>query len=326
MTAQTIPTPGSAARRLTGSHRSFSDRAFRSTTALAALAVGLLIVAIGLLLVWNSREAFQEFGLGFIFGTTWDPVKGIYGALPYILGTIFSSVIAIVLAAPDRADDGDLPRGARERRVAIPLTFLDRAARGDPQRRLRAVGRLRPQPVPGLDGRAVRSSGSLGWIPIFAGPSYGIGLFSAGIILTIMILPTIVAISREVITPCPTRQREAMLALGATRWEIDPRRGPAVRPLRDHRRDHPRPRPGARRDDGGDDGHRQRRRTIPTRLFDQGQTIAIEDRHDVQRGVDRPPDVGADRPRPDPARDHDRAERHRPAARPARRPSAGGRA
>src|SRR6476659_3663122 len=85
MTAQTIPTPGSAARRLTGSHRSFSDRAFRSTTALAALAVGLLIV---------------EFGLGFIFGTTWDPVKGIYGALPYIIGTILSSAIAIVLAAP----------------------------------------------------------------------------------------------------------------------------------------------------------------------------------------------------------------------------------
>ena len=100
MTAQTIPGPGAAAHRLTGGRRSFSDRAFRSTTALAAFAVGLLILAIGLLLVWNSREAFQTFGLGFIFGTTWDPVKDIYGALPYIVGTILSSLIAIVLAAP----------------------------------------------------------------------------------------------------------------------------------------------------------------------------------------------------------------------------------
>src|SRR6185369_10741347 len=106
MTAQTIPAPGSAARRLTGSRRSFSDRAFRSTTALAALAVGLLIVAIGLLLVWNSREAFQEFGLGFIFGT------------------IFSSLIAIVLAAPIGLMTAIFLAELARRRVAIPLTFL----------------------------------------------------------------------------------------------------------------------------------------------------------------------------------------------------------
>ena len=219
MTAQTIPAPGSAARRLTGSRRSFSDRAFRSTTALAALAVGLLIVAIGLLLVWNSREAFQEFGLGFIFGTTWDPVKGIYGALPYIVGTILSSAIAIVLAAPIGLMTAIFLAELARRRVAIPLTFLIEL--------LAAI----PSVVIGLWGVFVLSPflGStvepfiirwLGWIPIFAGPSYGIGLFSAGIILTIMILPTIVAISREVITTVPNSQREAMAALGATRWEV----------------------------------------------------------------------------------------------------------
>src|SRR4029078_11348706 len=124
MTAQTIPAPGSAARRLTGSRGSFSERAFRSTTALVARAVGLLIVAIGLLLVWNSREAFQEFGLGFIFGTTWDTVKGIYGALPYIIGTIFSSLIAIVLAAPSGLMTAIFLAELARRRVAIPLTFL----------------------------------------------------------------------------------------------------------------------------------------------------------------------------------------------------------
>jgi phosphate transport system permease protein len=105
------------------------------------------------------------------------------------------------------------------RRVAFPLTFLIEL--------LAAI----PSVVIGLWGVFVLSPflGStvepfiirwLGWIPIFAGPSYGIGLFSAGIILTIMILPTIVAISREVITTVPNSQREAMAALGATRWEV----------------------------------------------------------------------------------------------------------
>src|SRR6478735_3796881 len=268
MTAQTIPAPGSAARRLIGSRRSFSDRAFRSTTALAALAVGLLIVAIGLLLVWNSREAFAEFGLGFIVGTTWDPVKGIYGALPYIIGTILSSAIAIVLAAPIGLMTAIFLAELARRRVAIPLTFLIEL--------LAAI----PSVVIGLWGVFVLSPflGStvepfiirwLGWIPIFAGPSYGIGLFSAGIILTIMILPTIVAISREVITTVPNSQREAMAALGATRWEVV--RGAVL--------------PYARSGIIGAIilglgralgvtmviGNAQ---NIPSRLFDQGQTIA----------------------------------------------------
>src|SRR6476661_1618503 len=100
MTAQTVAARPSVAHRLTGGGRSFSDRAFRSTTALAAFIVGFLIVAIGLLLIYNSSEAFQTFGLGFILGTTWDPVAGIYGALPYLIATILSSLIALVLATP----------------------------------------------------------------------------------------------------------------------------------------------------------------------------------------------------------------------------------
>ena len=210
MTAQTIPTPGSAARRLTGSRRSFSDRVFRSTTALAALAVGLLIVAIGLLLVWNSREAFQEFGLGFITGTTWDPVAGdlrraaVHRRHDLLVGDRDRP------RRTDRAADRDLPRRARATPGRDPADVPHRAARGDPERRHRAVGRLRPQPVPAARRSSRSSSGWLGWIPIFAGPSYGIGLFSAGVILTIMILPTIVAISREVITAVPNSQREAM--------------------------------------------------------------------------------------------------------------------
>jgi phosphate transport system permease protein len=272
MTAQTIDVRPNAARRLTGGRRSFSDRAFRSTTALAAWAIGLLLLAIGLLLVWNSREAFQEFGLGFIFGTTWDPVKGIYGAFPYIVGTILSSAIAIVIAAPIGLLTAIFLAELANRRVALPLTFLIEL--------LAAI----PSVVIGLWGVFVLSPflGNvvepfiikiLGWIPFFSGPSYGIGLFSAGVILTIMILPTIVAISREVIATVPNSQREAMAALGATRWEVV--RGAVL--------------PYARSGIIGAIilglgralgetmavtmviGNAQ---NIPTRLFDQGQTIA----------------------------------------------------
>src|SRR3954447_22152439 len=124
MTAQTIEVRPTAARRLIGGRRSFSDRAFRSTTAVSAFLVGFLIIAIGLLLIYNSSEAFQKFGLGFIFGTTWDPVAGIYGALPYIIGTILSSAIAIVLAAPIGLLTAIFLAELANRRVALPLTFL----------------------------------------------------------------------------------------------------------------------------------------------------------------------------------------------------------
>ena len=112
-----------------------------------------------------------------------------------------------------------------------------------------------------------------GWIPFLGGPAYGIGLFTAATILAIMILPTIVTISREVIQAVPGSQREAMFALGATRWETIRRVAVAVRPVRDHRRGHPRPRRAL-----GETlavtmviGNRD---AIPSSLFDQTQTIA----------------------------------------------------
>jgi phosphate transport system permease protein len=272
MTAQTLDVGPTAARRLTGGRRSFSDRAFRSTTALAAFAVGLLLLAVGLLLVWNSREAFQEFGLGFIFGTTWDPVKGIYGAFPYIVGTILSSAIAIVIAAPIGLLTAIFLAELANRRVALPLTFLIELLAAIPSVVIGLWGVFVLSPFLGnvVEPFIIRI---LGWIPFFSGPSYGIGLFSAGVILTIMILPTIVAISREVIATVPNSQREAMAALGATRWEVV--RGAVL--------------PYARSGIIGAIilglgralgetmavtmviGNAQ---NIPTRLFDQGQTIA----------------------------------------------------
>jgi phosphate transport system permease protein len=187
-------------------------------TAAAAVALVALLLAIALRLAVGSAPAFERFGLGFLVGTTWDVVNGVYGALPFVVGTIASSLLALVLAIPIGVFTAIFLAELAPRRLAIPLTFLVEL--------LAAI----PSVVVGLWGVFVLSPflrdtveswfvDNLGFIPVFAGPAFGIGLFSAAVILAIMILPTIVSIAREVIVAVPQSQREAMLALGATRSE-----------------------------------------------------------------------------------------------------------
>ncbi len=211
--------PATGADRYAGGASRLPDVIFRNGTRLLGwLIVGILVV-LAIELTVNGALAFRTFGLGFVTGVIWDPVKSIYGALPYIVGTLAASLIAIVLAAPIGVMTAIFLSELAPRRLAIPLTFTIEL--------LAAI----PSVVYGLWGIFVLSPflrttveawivHTFGWIPIFAGPTFGIGLFSAGVILTIMILPTIVSISREVITSVPGSQREAMLALGATRWEM----------------------------------------------------------------------------------------------------------
>jgi len=194
------------------------DIGFRAGSGVFAWLIVVLIVALGALLALNGSEALSKFGLGFLTGTKWDPIAGIYGALPFIVGTIGSAFIAILLATPIGLLTAIFLAELAPRRVAIPLTFAIEL--------LAAI----PSVVFGLWGVFILSPflqstveswlvSLFGWIPIFAGPPFGIGMFAAGVILTLMILPTIIAISRDVITAVPDSQREAMLALGATRWE-----------------------------------------------------------------------------------------------------------
>jgi phosphate transport system permease protein len=154
-----------------------------------------------------------------VTGTTWDPVRDLYGALPYVAGTLASSFLALLIAAPVGVLAAVYVAELAPRRVGVALTLLIEL--------LAAI----PSVVIGLWGVFVLSPflratveswivDTLGWIPLFRGPAFGIGLFAAGVILAIMILPTIISISREVITAVPRSQREAMLALGATRWEV----------------------------------------------------------------------------------------------------------
>jgi len=211
--------PPISPRRLTSRSGSLPDRLFRSVSGLAAVGITFLIIAIGLMLALNSTQAFGRFGLGFITGTTWDPVAEVFGALPYVVGTLLSSAIALAIAAPIGILTAIFLAELAPRRLSIPLTFLIELLAAIPSVVFGLWGVFVLSPFLGstVEPFLIRT---LGWIPIFAGPSYGIGLFSAGIILAIMVLPTIVAISREVISSVPDSQREAMAALGATRWEI----------------------------------------------------------------------------------------------------------
>jgi phosphate transport system permease protein len=195
------------------------DLVFRSASGAFAWTIVAVLALLAVLLFLNSQEALSKFGLDFLTGVDWNPIAGVYGALPFIVGTVASSFIAIVLATPIGLLTAIFLAELAPRRVAIPLTFTIEL--------LAAI----PSVVFGLWGVVVLGPflsktveawivGSLGWLPIFAGPPFGVGLFAAGVILTLMILPTIIAISRDVITAVPDSQREAMLALGATRWEM----------------------------------------------------------------------------------------------------------
>lgn len=205
------------ARSSQGSGR-LADRIFRGSSRFAALAVVALLVLIGLLLAWDSSLTWQTFGLSFIQGQTWDPVAGVYGALPFIVGTIAAATLAVILAAPIGILTAIYLSELAPRRLATPLTFVIELLAAIPSVVIGLWGVFILAPFLRVTVEAWIVS-VFGWIPFLGGPTYGIGLFSAGVILTIMILPTIVTISREVIQAVPGSQREAMIALGATRWE-----------------------------------------------------------------------------------------------------------
>jgi phosphate transport system permease protein len=214
----TIGTRGLSALR--GSTSRLPDRAFTGLSALVAAGLVALLVLLAAQLGVASALAWQTFGVvDFLRGTTWDVVNGVYGALPFVVGTLESSLLALLIATPIGLLTAIFLAELAPRRIAVPLTFLIEL--------LAAI----PSVVIGLWGVFVLSPflrstveafvvDHFGGLPFLAGPSYGIGLFAAGVILAIMILPTIVSISREVITAVPDSQREAMLALGSTRWEM----------------------------------------------------------------------------------------------------------
>lgn len=196
----------------------YGDRAFNLVLVCAAALIPILLGFLVYELWTGSRLAVQKFGLDFVATSVWDPVAGQFGAFPLIFGTLLSSLIALVIAVP-------LSLG-----VAIYLTeFAPRVIR-QPVAFLIGLLAAIPSVVYGLWGIFVlipllRKTAFpflrnvLGFLPIFQGPIYGPSMLAAGVILSIMVMPYVMSVSREVLLAVPNSQREAALALGATRWE-----------------------------------------------------------------------------------------------------------
>lgn len=195
------------------------DRIFALTVRGLGLTIAGLLVFIATFLWIRSQPAFGKFGLSFLHTSVWDPVQEQYGALPVIFGTLVSSAIGVAIAAPLSIGIALFLNELAPRRIAETVGFLIQM--------LAAI----PSVVYGLWGVFVLApwlrtavepflAKNLGFLPFFQGPPYGVGMLAAGIILAIMITPTVSSISREVFSAVPRGQREAVLALGATRWEM----------------------------------------------------------------------------------------------------------
>ena len=197
----------------------FADQTFRSLV--IACAVSLLII-VGLIVVELVRQSHlsrQAFGLKFISTSVWNPISGQFGSLPFIYGTVVSSMLGLLIAVP-------LSLGTALFLTELCPPFLRRVL-GTIVELLAAI----PSVIWGLWGIFVLApflrlyvqpwlGRNFGWTGLFSGPQYGIGMLASGVILAIMVLPIVTSVAREVILAVPRTQREGVLALGATKWEV----------------------------------------------------------------------------------------------------------
>lgn len=195
------------------------DRVFRSAITACGLAVLGVLVLIVYELVVRSGLSWHAFGFKFFSSSEWDPVNEQFGALPFIYGTLVSSLVALVIAVPLSIGVAVFTTEMCPKKLRGPLSFFVELLAAIPSviYGLWAIFVL----VPLLSGYVEPFlSKAFGWTGLFTGPMYGIGMLAAGIILAIMIVPIISSITREVLMVVPQHQREAVLALGATRWEM----------------------------------------------------------------------------------------------------------
>lgn len=221
MNAETSPSGASAALISVGAGRNsrWGNRIFRFLCLAGAMAIGALLVLVIWQLISGAHLSIEHFSWKFLVNNVWNPVKEQYGALPFIFGTFVSSMIALLIAVPLSVGTAIYLTDLAPVRLRQPLTSVIEM--------LAAV----PSVIWGLWGIFVLVPWLrvyvypvfqkwLGFLPLFQGPIYGIGLLTAGIIVAIMILPIVTSVSREVLRSVPSLQREAAYALGATRWEV----------------------------------------------------------------------------------------------------------
>jgi phosphate transport system permease protein len=197
----------------------FADQVFRSFVILCALAVLAIVGLIFFELVSQSQLSISKFGFSFLKKQIWDPVAEDFGALPFIYGTVVSSLLGLLIAVPLSVGTALFITEICPGRLRPVLSLLVELLAAIPSVIYGLWGifvlapflRLHVQPFLGK---------YFGWTGLFSGPKYGWGMLAAGCIIAIMILPIIASITREVITAVPRVQREAALALGATKWEM----------------------------------------------------------------------------------------------------------
>jgi phosphate transport system permease protein len=184
----------------------------------AAAAIFVITALVFYELFAQSGLSRHKFGWDFLLSSTWDPVAGNFGALPFIYGTVVTSVMALVLAVPQGIGAAIFLAEMAPLRISNGLTFLIELLAAVPSVIYGLLGIFILVPI--LQNYVVPPlKATFGWLPIFQGAFYGVSYFSAGIVLSVMILPFIISVSREVLLSVPRDQREASLALGASQWE-----------------------------------------------------------------------------------------------------------
>ena len=196
-----------------------ADSSFAGLMIVCAASVILIVLLIVFVLISNSTLSMHAFGFKFFTTTTWDPVNGSFGALPFIYGTVVSSLLAVLIAVPLALAVSIFVLDICPVPLRGPIAFLTELLAAIPSvvYGLWAVFVLVPIVRDQLGPVLERT---LGWTGLFTEPNFGVGILTASFILAIMIFPVICSISRDVMRAVPSSQREAALALGATRWEM----------------------------------------------------------------------------------------------------------
>jgi phosphate transport system permease protein len=212
------PSPIRDFLRKRGSGR-VADNTFAAVMLVCACSIFAIVLFIFGILVIHSRPSLVAFGWKFFTRSAWDPVSGDFGALPFIFGTLATSLLALCMAVPLALGVAVFLTELCPRPLRAPISFLTELLAAIPSvvYGLWAVFVLVPLMRNPIGPFLVKT---LGWTGFFSGPNFGVGLLTASIILAIMILPIISSLTRDIMTAVPNSQREAVLALGATRWEM----------------------------------------------------------------------------------------------------------
>jgi phosphate transport system permease protein len=196
-----------------------ADDSFAAVMLVCALSIFAIVLFILSILVVRSHLSLTQFGWSFFTRGAWDPVSGDFGALPFIYGTLATSFLALLMAVPLALGVAIFLTELCPLQLRAPISFLTELLAAIPSvvYGLWAVFVLVPLMRTVIGPFLVKF---FGWTTLFTGPNFGVGLLTASMILAVMILPIISSLTRDIMTAVPNSQREAVLALGATRWEM----------------------------------------------------------------------------------------------------------